>query len=116
MKVTIKQEIDATEFWSNIWGASPESFGSHWTMLYFNTGSDWDKIGTVRVAMIDPEDVWEEKEIKKTICLQDLVDAYEKCWSGEAGIHRSYLDLDNLDCVGADGIIQTAVLGKVIYG
>ncbi len=119
--VTIKREIDDAEFWSTIFGSGWESFGSHWRHEKWYEG-DWETPGKVRLGIEDPEDY--DKTIYKIIDLPALVAAYELAWSSNdpgfpyphEGIDRSYLDLDNLDAVGSDGILQCAVLGRVVYG
>jgi hypothetical protein len=122
--VTIKQEMPADVFWSEIMGSGWEGFGTHWYEAEFIEG-DWDTPGVLRVVINDPAlDEGEQPGIEATINLDQLVAAYELAWSSSQpdwpfpseGIARSYLDLENLDCIGGDGILQCAVLGKVVYG
>jgi hypothetical protein len=114
--VLIKREIDDKEFWSSIFGACPESFGD-WMRIEFLGKSDWDTPGIVRLT--DLED--EYPEHVKLIDLSDLVEAYNALWAkvdepGTGGVHQDYLDLENLDCIGADAILQQALYGSVIFG
>ena len=114
--VTLTRTMDATEFWSAIWGSSPETFGTWWRGLQYLDGANWDTVGRVRVVLEDPDS--EDATISCILSLNDLVTAYNDLQGNEGpgGVHRSYLDLEDMDCIGSDAIIQAAVYGEVIFG
>jgi hypothetical protein len=116
--VQIVREIDETEFWSNIMGSGWESFGSWWVSEDYISG-DWETPGEVTLTIADPEN--EDTVVVGKVTLPILLQAYNDLWAkvgqkGSDGMHPDYLDIDNLDCVGGDGILQQAILGGVIYG
>src|ERR1035437_9386462 len=120
--VTIKQEIDAQQFWSQVFGSAWESFGSHWMGEKWLEG-DWETPGRVRLTLVDPDDEYEEKTISKTIDLSTLVAAYENAWNSKnvdfpfphEGIDRSYLDLDDLDCIGGEGNTSVGLSSSLAF-
>lgn len=108
--VTVTQEIEADELWSRIFGAEPWAFGSWWRGAKYGPDTDWDKAGTIAVALEDPED--EEGVVMKTLTVSDVAAALSKC---PPHIVAEIMD-DNADCVSADFVIQVAVLGECVYG
>ncbi len=114
--VTLTRTVDAAEFWSAIWGANPETSGDHWRDLEFLSGGSWEHPTEVYVELADPDD--EFLTLQSIITLNDLVTAYNGLQShdGPGGVDRSYLDLEDMDRIGADAIIQFAVYGEVIFG
>lgn len=106
-EITIKTTIDDVELWKAVWGAGAETWG-WWRRFDYQDGADWDKPGTVRVTVLDPNnDEWIDKDIN----LDDIVNAYVKLKET-----RSDLDYDNFDANSADLVLQIAVLGEVVYG
>lgn len=111
-KVTVTQEVNAKEFFSNILGSSPFHW-EWWTQEEYDEGYDWDTHPTdwglpfLTVSILDPDDEDEEKEITKKLSLNDLVQAYTR--SG----HR---DWENHDASSSDNVLQIAVFGEILYG
>ncbi len=114
--VKVVREIDEAEFWGNIMGSGWESFGDHWRSIDYISG-DWETPGAVTLAIEDPDN--DDTVIVGKVTLDTLVKAYNDLWAKvgkTGGMHQDYLDIDNLDCVGGDGILQQVILGDVIYG
>lgn len=103
--------IDADALWSRVWGASPESAGSHFRGIAWMEG-DWDKTGLVEVLLEDPED--EDKTIGKMLTITDIVAALSDA-AFPHHLRQEILD-DNADCISADAVIQQAVYGEIIFG
>jgi hypothetical protein len=113
--VIIPIKIEATEFWSAIFGSAWESW-DWWLDYEFLEGSDWDTVGLVRVVGLDPEGDQVSDKIEKILTIEDLVKSYTHLVNSNPNIPTmSYGELD-LDASDGDVIIQQAIFGDVIYG
>ena len=65
-KVTIPVVVDAEQFWSAVFGSAWETW-DWWVSLNYLEGSDWDKVGQVEIAGLDPDGNQETDIIKKGI-------------------------------------------------
>jgi hypothetical protein len=111
--VKIEQDVEAADFWSAVMGSAGTSWG-WWLGEEYLSGS-WDVPGVVRLTITDPDD--EDKAISKDVTLDDLVEAYKKAVvTSRDPFTGANLEWDNLDASGSDCILQTAVLGEVVYG
>jgi hypothetical protein len=112
--VMITVAFDAVEFWLNIFGSGWETW-DWWVGVRYLGDADWNKPDRVVLEIKNPDD--DESTITKEIGLSDLVEAWNKAvhTSCELGTGAD-LDIENLDASSSDCILQTAVLGKVIYG
>ncbi len=110
--VTLTQEVDAQEFFENLLGSAWETW-AWWHTVGFSEGYDWDTYPAdwnekfLTVGICDPDDETEEATITKSLSLNDLVGAYTKNPIG---------DWDDHDACTGDAVMQTAVLGKAVYG
>lgn len=105
--------IDADALWSRVWGASPETAGSHWRRLEF-VDCDWDRIGggLVHVTMDSPEE--DGTVIERGVVLDDIVAALSDL-SFPDHLRQEILD-DDADSISADAVIQHVVYGEIIFG
>jgi len=112
---TVKVEvlIEESELWSRVFGAEPFSFGSHWRKVEWLEG-DWDVPGRVRLTCENDGDGegYEYATTTVEVDMSAILEALTKC---PAHIVSEIID-DNADCVSADYVLQTAVLGEVIWG
>jgi hypothetical protein len=113
--VTLTQEVDAQEFFENLLGSAWETW-TWWHVAKYANGYEWDKYPTdqnepfLTVGICDPDDDNEEATVTKSLSLNDLVKAYGKA---QGYAHLNWEDHDS--CTG-DIVMQTAVLGEVVYG
>jgi hypothetical protein len=114
-KVTIPVVVDAEQFWSAVFGSAWETW-DWWVSLNYLEGSDWDKVGQVEIAGLDPDGDQETDIIKKVLGLDDIVKAFSKAVTDNksfGGFDPHELDLDACD---GDVVIQYAMFGDVVYG
>lgn len=102
--------INEQELWEAVFGSAFERFGTHWDEVEYLDGSDWDKIGKVRLVAIDEET---EEKTEKIIGIEELGKALP---IANNQVNMDLLDFDNYDAVCGDAVLQVAVLGEVIYG
>lgn len=117
-KVNITISVDAHEFVSAVLGSSFTTW-SWWTEFKFVGAYDWDNIPTdhnlkfVKLGIQDPaygfdEDLWTKR---KSLSVNDIAKAFG------ALVSEGYtLNHEDLDAIGADSVMQYAVLGEVTYG
>jgi hypothetical protein len=109
--VTLRQEVDAQEFFENLLGSGWETW-QWWHTAEYTEGYEWDKFpsdfGTpfLTVGICDPDDENEEQTITKSLSLNDLLEAYEKA---------SHLNWEDHDACSGDYVMQIAVFGKAVY-
>lgn len=109
--VTITRQISKTDFWSNIMGSLEFHF-EWWRAVKYLDGADWDKPGVVQLTIEDENG----KPLTKKLTLGALLLAYQRV------IDKGYthcgmdVDIDNMDECSSDMVLQTAMLGDVIYG
>ena len=106
---TMTIDLDENKVWYELWGSNPEAFGSHWTELEFLDGADWDKIGTVKVSMLN-------SKYEKVTKILDIDDIFQALPIANQQVYMDLFNFDNYDCVCSDAIIQVAMLGKVVWG
>lgn len=110
--LTLSQEVDADEFFCSLLGSAWETW-DWWHSAEFINGYEWDKYPTnwdepfLTVGICDPDDDDEFATVTKTLCLNDLLNAYRQNPVGRWDDHDA--------CTG-DAVFQTAVLGTVVYG
>ena len=103
--------IDADALWSRIWGADPEGHSWYHSLRFLN-GCNWEHHGTAEVVMEDPED--EDKVVTYRVTVETLALALSDL-SFPDHLRRDILD-DDADCGSADGVIQQAVYGEIVFG
>ena len=109
--VTISRKMSQTEFWSNIMGSLEFHF-EWWLAVKYLDGADWDKPGAVKLTIEDENG----KPLTKKLTTQDLLLAYQHV------VEKSYhhcgttRDIENMDECASDMVLQTAMLGDVVYG
>jgi hypothetical protein len=114
-KVSIKGigEFDAAELWSCVFGSAWETW-DWWVSIDYIDG-DWDKICTVKIVALDPDDEDEdESTITKTIGLDDIVRVLNEL--ADFAPIVECLNHDDFDAVWGDCVLQHAVFGETIYG
>ena len=118
-KVNITISVDAHEFVSAVLGSSFTTW-SWWTEFKFVDGYDWDttpsnhNLKFVKVGIQDPESYDIDDDVKtkrKSLSVNDIAKAF-----GELVSKGYTLDHADLDAIGADSVMQYAVLGEVTYG
>jgi hypothetical protein len=109
VNIEIKITISAKEFWSNVLGSAWETW-DWWRSYDYSSGADWDKPGTITVAIDNPEDEAGDP-IVKTLNVHDLAKAY-----GELSAGMPHLDWQDLDACYGDAVMQQAVFSEVVYG
>ena len=107
---TITIEVDDKELWSAVFGSAFETFGNHWWEIEYQKGTNWDKVGKVKLVAFD--EVTMEKT-EKIVGIEDLVKALP---IANKQVSMDLLDFDNYDAICGDAVLQVAVLGEVIYG
>lgn len=120
LKITIT--VDAKEFVSTVLGSSFSTW-SWWQEFNFVGDYGWDKIPTdhnlkfVKLGIWNPDSYssaeWdtEIKVERKSLSVNDIAKAFGKL------VSEGYtLDHEDLDAIGGDSVMQTAVLGEVTYG
>ena len=110
--ITVPYTIDTTNLWSRIWGSDPYAFGSWWRGVEWLDGSDWNKVGTVRVKLEDPDG--EHRTIEHDVTIDDIAAALSDP-SFPHDLRQNILD-DNADCVDSDAVIQKIVYGEIVFG
>jgi len=113
--IIVSRSIRADEFWSNIMGSAWESY-EWWLELEYLDGAEWDRVGRVRITVLDPSSDTDEA-ITKVIGLPDLIEAWDKALRTCSTLGNSQpLNIEDLDAADGDCVLQIAVLGEVIYG
>jgi len=114
--VTIPVRVNMNELMQNVMGSAWETW-SWWTRILYANGCGWDRIPAsvndpyVLVAIIDPNDEDEEDEITVTLSVGDILTAV-----GDVLTLHPWVRWDNMDACDSDLVMQTAVLGTVVYG
>ena len=121
-KLNINITVDAKEFVSVVLGSSFTTW-SWWTEFKFVGDYGWDTIPTdhnlkfVKLGIMDPDsysacdDYNDVKTKRKSLSVNDIAKAFGKL------VSEGYtLDHEDLDAIGGDSVMQTAVLGEVTYG
>jgi len=118
VKIMVPTTVDPEELWFATFGSGFESW--HWWLrVEFLDGSDWDKPGRCGLAIMNPDD--EDDAVTYIVDMDRLLWAVEKtlttsvdaCTGAPIRVILGEVDFDA--CVG-DCILQTAVLGEVVYG
>jgi hypothetical protein len=107
-------KVTEQTIWEATLGAGFEYGGQHWKAYHFESG-DYDTLGVLSVTAEDSDD--ESLTVTKKITAADLVAAYEKAVASDyhhCGTH--YVLIDEADSCWADGILQIAIYGDIIYG
>lgn len=104
------------ELWINTFGTAYEVHG-WWRNEHFIEGS-WDTIGVVKLTIEDPDEP--EAVITKTLTYDDVEAAALKVMTTSVDACTGQpitigADMDWDACV-SDCVLQTAVLGEVVYG
>ena len=106
------------EVWQNTFGTGGESF--HWWRQVRFIEGDWDVIGRVELVIDDPNDEDGNGRVSKVVGIDEVLAAalavtassVDAC-TGKPIVLGAELDWDA--CV-SDCVMQTAVLGEVVYG
>ena len=103
-------------FWQNTFGTGGEAH-PWWRHIIHITGS-WMEIGTVQLGIADPDD--ESKTITRVVGWDQIQEAVFETMSTSVDACTGWPiaigpDMDWDSCV-SDCVLQTAVLGKVVYG
>ena len=115
-KVIIPVTVDRDELMNSVMGSVWERW-DWWVMLKFADGCDWKTYPSnphlpyVKVGITDPDDPDEQAFIAKTLSVQDIVIAV-----GEVLTSHPWIRWDDMDACYGDVVMQTAMLGKVVYG
>lgn len=103
--VTLRKEMDAQEFWENIFGSINFTY-DWWIRVKYEGDADWHTPGQVTLTIDDGEG----GKLTKTIGMPELLDAYDKC------IGKYLVDIDNMDEDSSDVVLQMAMFDDVVYG
>ena len=109
--VTISRKISQKEFWSNIMG-SLEFYNDWWLAVKYEDGADWNVPGTVRLTIEDENG----KPLTKKLTVGALLLAYQRVIDKGYTHCGSEIDIENMDECASDMVLQTAMLGDVVYG
>jgi hypothetical protein len=111
--IVIPVIVPAVTLWENVMGGGWE-YMSWWTKIRYNGDADWNVVGSFDIWCEDPDD--ESKTIKKTLNIEDLARGYGLAVAN--GFHHcgAAIDLEDMDSCSADGVLQFAFFGKLIYG
>jgi hypothetical protein len=109
--------VSAEELWSTVLGSGWEYAGDHWVASRFESG-DWDTVGEFRLSG-DTTDLsgYDSHLVTKVLTVEDFQAAYE--FAVAKGYHHcgsSYAEIDDADACWADGILQIAIYGDIVYG
>jgi hypothetical protein len=108
--IIIPRAIKKQELWEAVFGSAFESFGTHWHEVEYLGDADWDKIGQVRLVVIDEVSLL---KTEKVIGIEELAEALPKA---NEEVYMDLFDFDEYDAVCGDAVLQMAVLGEVVYG
>jgi len=109
--VTITRQMSRTDFWSNVMGSINFNF-EWWLAVKYLDGADWDKPGVVQLTIKDADD----KPYTKKLMAHHLVDAYRYVVDKGYTHCGTDVDIENMDECSSDMVLQTAMLGDVVYG
>lgn len=110
--ITISKQVQADEFFWNLLGSAWESW-DWWHVVEYDNGYDWDTYPGdwdkpfLTVGICDPDEDDETATVTKKLSLNDLLKAYRE---------TPNLDWENHEAWSGDCVLQTAVLGTVVYG
>jgi hypothetical protein len=111
---TLTAKVPAQDFVENLLGSAFETC-PWWQDVTYADGYEWDTHPSDRdlpfltLVVDDPMD--EDETVTKQVSVNDLVKAYS------ALVTKGYeLDWEDHDAYSADGVIQQAVFGEVVYG
>jgi hypothetical protein len=116
MKYTKSVEVEVTdnELWEGTFGTSGEQW-KWWTEVTFLGEADWDKIGQVRLS-IDCEGT----KATKVVGIEDVRAAFQKVLSEGRDVDpctgRFGTSPTDWDACESDLVLQTMVLGSVVFG
>ena len=108
--IIIPFAINKQELWDAVFGSAFESFGTHWHEVEYLGDADWDKIGQVKLVVIDEVTLL---KTEKVIGIEELAEALPKA---NEEVYMDLFDFDEYDAVCGDAVLQMAVLGEVVYG
>lgn len=109
--VTITRQISRTDFWSNVMGSINFNF-EWWLAVKYLDGADWDKPGVVQLTIDDGEG----KPLTKKLTVGAVLLAYQRVIDKGYTHCGMYVDIENMDECSSDMVLQTAMLGDVVYG
>lgn len=107
--IKIEFEVDEKELWSTIFGASPFSFGDHFTEAEYLGEADWENVGQIEVTGEDEDG----SMVTKILGVEDLANALP---IANQQVYMDLFNFDKYDSICADAVLQVAMFGKVIYG
>ena len=107
--IKIEFEVDEKELWSTIFGASPFSFGDHFTEAEYLGEADWENVGQIEVTGEDEDG----SMVTNILGVEDLAKALP---IANQQVYMDLFDFDKYDSICADAVLQVAMFGKVIYG
>lgn len=109
--------VEPTELWCNVFGTAGESM-PWWQAVEFVEG-DWDTVGRVRLEIDNPDDEF-GVPVTGTYGLEDVIEAVQKvidtCVDACTGQPIEVGDDMDWDACVSDCVLQTLVLGEVVYG
>lgn len=109
--VSITRQISRTDFWSNIMGSLEFQF-DWWLAVKYLDGADWDRPGCVQLTIEDENG----KPLTKKLILENLLQAYQHVVA-KGYVHcGTTVDIEDMDECASDMVLQTAMLGDVVYG
>lgn len=112
----IQVRVPTQEVMENIMGCAWDIF-SWWTDVTYADGCDWNVYPAnvdapyVTVSIQDPDMGDDDTVTTVTLTVRDIAQTL-----GECLVDYPYLRWDDMDALGADLVIQTAVLGEYTYG
>lgn len=109
--VTISRKISHTDFWSNIMG-SLEFYGDWWRAVKYLDGADWNKPGVVQLTIEDENG----KPLTKKLTVGALLLAYQRVIDKGYTHCGTEINIEDMDECASDMVLQTAMLGDVVYG
>ena len=109
--VTISRKITQTEFWSNIMGSLEFHF-EWWRSVKYLDGADWDKPGVVQLTIEDEDG----KPLTKKLTVGALLLAYQRVIDKGYTHCGTEINIEHMDEFASDMVLQTAMLGDVVYG
>ena len=109
--VTISRKMSQTDFWSSIMGGLEFHF-EWWLAVRYRDDADWNKPGVVELTIEDEDG----KPLTKKLTVADLVLAYQHVI--DKGYHHcgTEINIEDMDECASDMVLQTAMLGDVVYG
>lgn len=115
---TINVEVEEQELWEACFGTGVETY-PWWKKIAFLDGCTWDRPGLVRLGIEDPNDP--NNVITKEVGSNDIVKTLEKMISAGVRVWGDPIPLgpdmaSQWDADTADAVLQTLMLGVIVYG